>query len=44
MLLVFSLGYVHSVYVFRERLSICVFASFPFYFDGRMWDFKCISS
>ena len=25
--------------VFRERLSICVCASFPFGFEGGMWDF-----
>ena len=24
--------------VFRERLSICVFASFPFGFGGGVWD------
>ena len=27
-----------TVHVFRERLSACVCASFPFGFDGRMWD------
>ena len=24
--------------VFRERLSICICASFPFGFEGRVWD------
>ena len=24
--------------VFHQRLSICMFASFPFGFEGRMWD------
>ena len=27
-----------TVYVFRERLSICVCPSFPFDFEGGMWD------
>ena len=24
--------------VFRERLSVCVFASFPYGFEGGVWD------
>ena len=24
--------------IFRERLSICMYASFPFSFEGGMWD------
>ena len=24
--------------VFRERLSVCLFASFPYGFEGGMWD------
>ena len=27
-----------AVHVFRERLSICVYASFPFAFEGGMMD------
>ena len=27
-----------TVHVFRERLSICVCPSFPFGFEGGMWD------
>ena len=37
---------VYSVYrvrVFRERLSVCMFASFPFCFEGGMV-YDCISS
>ena len=39
-----------TVRVFRERLSICVCASFPFGFEGWMWDLivlvpdHCLSS
>ena len=27
-----------TVRVFRERLSVCVSSSFPFGFEGGMWD------
>ena len=27
-----------NVRVFRERLSICVYSSFPFGFEGGVWD------
>ena len=35
-------GYVAPLFlrlcVFRERLSVCVFASFPYGFEGGVWD------
>ena len=31
-----------TVCVFRERLSICVWGSFPFSFEGGMWDLSVL--
>ena len=31
-----------AVRVFRERLSVCLYASFPFGFEGGMWDLSLL--
>ena len=31
-----------AVRVFRERLSVCLCASFPFGFEGGMWDLSLL--
>ena len=33
-----SLSFGFTVRVFHRRVSICVCSSFPFGFEGRMWD------